>query len=264
MRRAAEPPDNEGMSGNTTSTVDPAEITRFSAMASEWWDPKGKFRPLHQINPLRLTFIRDEVCRRFGRDPKSTQVMAGLRILDIGCGGGLLSEPLARLGGDVVGADASATNIEIAKLHAEQSGLAIDYRAVPAEDLAAANETFDVVLALEIVEHVPDMPAFIDVCAGMLRPGGLMVVSTINRTGKAFALAIVGAEYVLRWLPRGTHQWSKFVTPDELREAYRASGLTPGRSAGMVFDPLRGQWKLSETDTGVNYLLAADRPLRVA
>ncbi len=252
------------MSQAHASTVDPAEIERFSAMAGEWWDPKGKFRPLHQINPLRLAFIRDEVCRRFARSTKSAKVLAGLRVLDIGCGGGLLSEPLARLGGDVVGADASATNIEIARLHAADSDLAIDYRATTAEALADRGETFDVILALEIVEHVPDMPAFIAICAGMLRPGGLMVVSTINRTARAFALAIVGAEYVLRWLPRGTHQWSKFVTPDELRAALTAGGLAPGHSAGMIFDPLRGQWKLSDHDVAVNYLLAADRPLRIA
>ncbi|MHA1559468.1 MAG: bifunctional 2-polyprenyl-6-hydroxyphenol methylase/3-demethylubiquinol 3-O-methyltransferase UbiG [Alphaproteobacteria bacterium] len=252
------------MSTERASTVDEAEVSRFTAMAGEWWDPKGKFRPLHQINPLRLTFIRDEICRRFGRSPKSTQTMAGLRILDIGCGGGLLSEPLARLGGDVIGADASATNIEVAKLHADQSGLAIDYRATTAEALAASGEHFDVVLALEIVEHVPDMPAFVEICAGMLRPGGVMVVSTINRTAKAFALAIVGAEYILRWLPRGTHQWQKFVTPSELRAAYAKAELTPGKSAGMIFNPLQGQWKLSDTDIDVNYLLAADRPLRVA
>lgn len=252
------------MPSTKASTVDPAEIARFSAMAGEWWDPKGKFRPLHQINPLRLSFIRDEVCRRFARDAKTTQVLAGLRVLDIGCGGGLLSEPLARLGGDIIGADASATNIEIAKLHAAETGLAIDYRATTAEALAEAGETFDIVLALEIVEHVPDMAAFVAICASMLRPGGLMVVSTINRTAKAFALAIVGAEYVLRWLPRGTHQWSKFVTPDELRQAMTAGGLAPGNASGMVFDPLRGQWKLAPGDLGVNYLIAADRPLRVA
>lgn len=247
-----------------TSTVDEDEIARFSSMAGEWWDPKGKFRPLHQINPLRLSFIRDEICRRFGRDPKSTQVAAGLRILDIGCGGGLLSEPLTRIGGEVIGADASTTNIEIAKLHAEQSGLTIDYRATTAEALATDDERFDIVLALEIVEHVPDMAAFVDICAGMLRPGGVMVVSTINRTAKAFALAIVGAEYVLRWLPRGTHQWSKFVTPKELEDAYRSTGLAPGRKAGMIFNPLRGEWRLSNSDTDVNYLYAADRPLRIA
>jgi 2-polyprenyl-6-hydroxyphenyl methylase/3-demethylubiquinone-9 3-methyltransferase len=252
------------MNTERASTVDEAEVNRFTAMAGEWWDPKGKFRPLHQINPLRLRFIRDEVCRRFGRSPKSTQTMVGLRILDIGCGGGLLSEPLARLGSHMIGADASATNIEVAKLHADQSGLAIDYRATTAEALAASGEHFDVVLALEIVEHVPDMAAFVEICAGMLRPGGVMVVSTINRTAKAFALAIVGAEYILRWLPRGTHQWQKFVTPSELRAAYTKAELTPGRSAGMIFNPFQGQWKLSDTDIEVNYLLAADRPLRVA
>ncbi|MGD9739586.1 MAG: bifunctional 2-polyprenyl-6-hydroxyphenol methylase/3-demethylubiquinol 3-O-methyltransferase UbiG [Bauldia sp.] len=250
-------------SQDKTSTVDEAEIARFSALAGEWWNPKGKFRPLHQINPLRLSFIKDEVCRRFGRDPRSLDTLKGLRVLDIGCGGGLLTEPVARLGGRVVGADASATNIEIAKLHAARTGLSIDYRATTAEDLAAAGERFDVVLALEIVEHVPDMAAFAAICAGMLRPGGLMVVSTINRTARAFALAIVGAEYVLRWLPRGTHQWSKFVTPDELREAFIAADCVPGATAGMVFDPLRGAWKLSG-DIAVNYLMAADRPLRIA
>lgn len=246
------------------STVDAAEIKRFSALAGEWWNPKGKFRPLHQINPLRLKFIRDEVCRRFARDTRSVKILSGLRVLDIGCGGGILSEPLARLGGEIVGADASATNISVAKLHAEESGLAIDYRATTAEALAEAGERFDVVLALEIVEHVPDMAAFVKVCASMLRPGGLMVVSTINRTTKAFVLAIVGAEYVLRWLPRGTHRWNKFVTPDELYEAYSEAGLSPGNSAGMIFNPLRGEWHLSETDIDVNYLFAADRPLRIA
>jgi 2-polyprenyl-6-hydroxyphenyl methylase/3-demethylubiquinone-9 3-methyltransferase len=246
------------------STVDPAEIARFERMAGEWWDPKGKFRPLHQINPLRLGFIRDEVSRRFARGTKTPKIMAGLRILDIGCGGGILAEPLARLGGKVVGADASSTNIEVARMHAAESGLGIDYRATTAEDLAAARERFDIVLALEIVEHVPDVEAFVTICAGMLRPGGLMVVSTINRTAKAFALAIIGAEYVLRWLPRGTHQWNRFVTPDELRAAFRAGELDPGRAAGMVFDPLRAEWRLSEKDLGVNYLIAADRPLLIA
>ncbi len=247
----------------TTSTVDPEEIARFSRIAGEWWDPKGKFKPLHQINPLRLGFIKEEVCRRFGRDMRSTDTFSGLRVLDIGCGGGLLSEPVARLGGKVLGADASATNIEVAKLHAERSGVAIDYRATTAEDLAAAGERFEVILAMEIVEHVPDMPAFIAICAGMLKPGGLMIVSTINRTARSFALAIVGAEYVLRWLPRGTHQWSKFVTPEELRSALSAAHLEPGNTTGMIFDPLRFDWRLSR-DTAVNYFMAADRPLLMA
>ena len=251
-------------SAEKTSTIDPAEIARFEAMAGEWWDPKGKFRPLHRINPLRLAFIRDEVSRRFARSTKTPKILAGLRVLDIGCGGGLLSEPLARLGGDVIGADASAINIEIAKLHATASDLKIDYRATAAEDLAADRERFDIILALEIVEHVPDVAAFVGLCAEMLRPGGLLVVSTINRTAKAFGLAIIGAEYVLRWLPRGTHRWNKFVTPDELRAAFRAGELDPGRSAGMVFNPLRGEWRLSEADLSVNYLIAADRPLLIA
>jgi 2-polyprenyl-6-hydroxyphenyl methylase/3-demethylubiquinone-9 3-methyltransferase len=252
------------MSGDgKVSTVDEAEVARFSAMAGEWWDPKGKFRPLHQINPLRLAFIKEEACRRFARDLKSTDTFRGLRVLDIGCGGGLLSEPIARLGGTVIGADASATNIEVAKLHAARSGLAIDYRATTAEDLAAAGERFDVVLAMEIVEHVPDMPAFVGISASMLKSGGLMVVSTINRTLRSFALAIVGAEYILRWLPRGTHQWDKLVTPDELRAAFSAGDLEPGRAMGMIFDPLRAEWRLS-ADLGVNYLIAADRPLLMA
>lgn len=249
---------------SSASTVDPEEIARFEAMAGEWWDPKGKFRPLHQVNPLRLAFIRDEASRRFARSTKTPKILSGLRILDIGCGGGLLSEPLARLGGKVIGADASATNIEIARRHAAESGLEIDYRATTAENLAAARERFDIILALEIVEHVPDVPQFIRLCAEMLQPGGLLVVSTINRTPKAFGLAIIGAEYILRWLPRGTHRWDKFVTPDELRSAFRAGGLDPGRASGMVFNALRGEWRLSEKDLGVNYLIAADRPLLIA
>jgi 2-polyprenyl-6-hydroxyphenyl methylase / 3-demethylubiquinone-9 3-methyltransferase len=245
------------------NTVDEAEVARFSAMASEWWDPYGKFRPLHDLNPLRLAFIKDEVCRRFGRDPKSANALAGLRVLDIGCGGGLLSEPIARMGGRVVGADASAVNTEVARRHAERAGLDIDYRAMAAEDLAAAGERFDVVLAMEIVEHVTDVPTFIGVCAEMMKAGSVAVVSTINRTAKAFALAIVGAEWILGWLPRGTHQWSKLVTPAELRDAFAAADLEPGRIAGVAYDPFRGEWKLS-TDTDVNYMIAADKPLRIA
>lgn len=242
------------------STVDEAEIARFSAIAGEWWDPTGKFRPLHQINPIRLAFIKEEICRRFGRDPLAVECIRDLRVLDIGCGGGLLSEPIARLGGDVVGADASGTNIAVARLHAERSGARVDYRATTAEALAEAGERFDLVLALEIVEHVPDMSAFISICAGMVNPGGLMIVSTINRTFKAFALAIVGAEYLLRWLPRGTHQWSRFVTPAELSNAFRAAGLTPGRRSGMVYNPIAGDWRLNAGDTDVNYLMAAAGP----
>ncbi|MCW5698100.1 MAG: bifunctional 2-polyprenyl-6-hydroxyphenol methylase/3-demethylubiquinol 3-O-methyltransferase UbiG [Bauldia sp.] len=242
------------------STVDEAEIARFSAIADQWWDPTGKFRPLHQINPLRIAFIKEEICRQFGRDPFHFDCISGLRILDIGCGGGLLTEPIARLGGAVVGADASATNIAVAKLHAERAGLPIDYRATTAEDLAAAGERFDLVLALEVVEHVPDPAAFIALCAELVNPGGLMVVSTINRTMKAYALAIVGAEYILRWLPRGTHQWKRFVTPDELTAAFAAGGLTPGRKTGMVYAPLGGFWRLNAADTDVNYLMSAARP----
>ena len=201
------------------NTVDPAEVERFSAMADAWWDPTGKFRPLHKLNPVRLAYIRETVIARTGADPRAARPLEGLHLLDIGCGGGLLCEPMARLGADVVGADPSRNNIETAKTHAARSGLEIDYRATTAEDLAAAGERFDVILNMEVVEHVADVGLFIDTCASMLKPDGVMIAATLNRTLKAFALAIVGAEYVMRWLPRGTHQWEKFVTPEELETA---------------------------------------------
>ena len=202
-----------------TSTIDEAEVARFSALAEEWWDPRGKMAVLHKFNPVRLAYIRDAACKRFERNPKQLDCLKGLRILDIGCGGGILCEPLARLGANVLGADPAEKNIAAAKLHAEQGGLAIDYRATTAEALADAGERFDIVLAMEVVEHVADVKLFVARCAEMVQPGGLMIAATINRTLKSFALAIVGAEYVLRWLPRGTHQWDKFVTPDELEIA---------------------------------------------
>ena len=241
------------------TTVDDAEIRRFSAMATEWWNPAGKFRALHKFNPLRLGYIKDEVSARFGRDARDAHAFRGLRILDIGCGGGLLSEPMARLGADVVGADASITNIEVARSHAATSRLAIDYRAVPAEDLAAAGESFDVVLAMEIVEHVADVALFVDACARMVRPGGLLVMATINRTARSFALAIVGAEYVLRWLPRGTHDWSKFVKPAELARAVTAAGLVVLDQTGVVYDPLADRWSKNPRDLAVNYMILAGR-----
>jgi 2-polyprenyl-6-hydroxyphenyl methylase/3-demethylubiquinone-9 3-methyltransferase len=196
-------------------TVDEAELARFAALAGEWWDPRGKMAPLHKFNPVRLGYIRDAACRRFGRDSKRLDALKGLRILDIGCGGGILSEPLARIGADVVGADPAATNIEAARLHAADGGLAIDYRATTAEALAEAGERFDIVLAMEVVEHVADVNLFVKLTGAMVKPGGMMIAATLNRTLKSFALAIVGAEYVLRWLPRGTHTWDKFVTPNE-------------------------------------------------
>ena len=241
------------------TTVDDAEIERFSALAAEWWNPNGKFRPLHKFNPTRLAFIRDKAAEHFGRDPRAAKPLDGLRILDIGCGGGLLCEPMARLGAEVVGADPSETNIEIARLHADQSGLDIDYRAVAAEDLAAAGESFDIVLNMEVVEHVADVDLFVRSCAAMVRPGGLMFVATINRTLKAYGLAIIGAEYVLRWLPRGTHRFDKLVRPDELDRALAPTDLTVIDRTGVSYNPIADRWDTSR-DMDVNYMLLAQRP----
>ncbi len=240
------------------TTVDDAEIAHFSAISGEWWAEGGKFAPLHALNPIRIGFIKDEAEACFGRDAKDPHALAGLRVLDIGCGGGLLSEPMARLGASVVGADASAVNIGIATAHARAGGLSIDYRATTAEALAASGETFDIVLAMEIVEHVSDLGLFVRETARMVRPGGFIVFSTINRTPKAFLLAILGAEYVLRWLPRGTHSYEKFVKPAELAEALGDAGLQLSSEAGVVYDPLRDRWKTSG-DMDVNYMLSARR-----
>ncbi|HBG97606.1 MAG TPA: bifunctional 3-demethylubiquinol 3-O-methyltransferase/2-polyprenyl-6-hydroxyphenol methylase, partial [Rhodobacteraceae bacterium] len=207
-----------------TSSVDAGEIAKFTAMAEEWWDPKGKFKPLHMINPLRLEYIASQIAAEFGRDRAAERPFAGLRLLDIGCGGGLLCEPMARMGAEVVGADAAERNIPVARVHAEQSGLDIDYRHTTAEDLAAAGERFDIVLNMEVVEHVADPPAYLADCARLLNPGGLMISSTINRNPKSFVMLIVGAEYVVQWLPRGTHDWRKFITPDELFAMLRDAG----------------------------------------
>ncbi len=241
------------------STVDDAEIAKFERLAAQWWDPHGKFRPLHRLNPVRIAYIRDQLCRYFDRDPKGAEALNGLRLLDIGCGGGLLCEPMARLGATITGVDPSSLNVEVASLHARQSGLAIDYRAATAEDLAAAGETFDVVLNMEVVEHVADVEAFIDACAAMVRPGGLMVVATINRTVKALALAIIGVEYILRWLPRGTHRYDKLVRPEELESALSAGGLQLIDETGVTYNPLADRWSLS-TDMDVNYMVLAERP----
>jgi 2-polyprenyl-6-hydroxyphenyl methylase/3-demethylubiquinone-9 3-methyltransferase len=240
------------------STIDDAEVARFSALADEWWDASGKMGMLHKFNPVRLGFIKEAACRRFGRDPKQLDSLAGLRFLDIGCGGGVLSEPIARLGAAVVGADPAAANIAAARLHAAGQGLAIDYRATTAEALADAGERFDVVLAMEVVEHVADLSLFVRRCAEMVKPGGLMIVATINRTLKSFALAIVGAEYVLRWLPRGTHQWDKFVTPNELEIALEQGGLEMTGETGVVYNLFADRWQLS-TDTDVNYMITAEK-----
>jgi 2-polyprenyl-6-hydroxyphenyl methylase / 3-demethylubiquinone-9 3-methyltransferase len=250
------------MAGNTrggrASTVDEAEVTRFSALAAQWWDPRGKMAVLHKFNPVRLGFIKEVACRHFGRDDKRLDALAGLRVLDIGCGGGILSEPLARLGAAVVGADPSQANIAAAQLHAADAGVSVDYHATTAEALADEGERFDLVLAMEVVEHVADLDLFIRRCTEMVRPGGLMITATLNRTLKSFALAIVGAEYVLRWLPRGTHQWEKFVTPDELESALERHGLAVVDETGVIYDLLADRWRLS-TDMDVNYMVVAER-----
>src|SRR5436190_3812946 len=245
--------------GAADSTVDSAEIERFSRLAADWWDPKGPMAPLHKFNPVRLAYIRDQAAMHFRRDDKRLDSLKGLRILDIGCGAGLLSEPLARIGAEVVGADPAEKNIEVAKLHAAQAGVTVDYRATTAEALADAGERFDIVLAMEVVEHVTDVKLFVRRCAEMVKPGGLMLGATLNRTLKAFALAIVGAEYVLRWLPRGTHQWDKFVTPAELEAAMEAGGLRRIGESGVIYNLLADKWQLS-SDMDVNYMLTAERP----
>lgn len=240
--------------------VDPAEIAKFEAMADEWWDPNGKFRPLHMLNPCRLGYAVAQIAAQHGRDPASLRPFEGLRLLDIGCGGGLLCEPMARLGAEVLGADAAARNIPVARLHAEKMGLEIDYRVTTAEALAEAGESFDAVLNMEVIEHVPDPQAYLDACARLVRPGGLMVTSTINRNPKSFMLAIVGAEHVLRWLPRGTHDWSKFIVPSELKAMLERAGLRPVDAKGFAFNPLAWEWRVSERDLSVNYVTTAVRP----
>ena len=246
------------------ASVDPAEIARFSAIADEWWDPHGKFRPLHRLNPVRLAFVKQVASAHFGRDAAASDALHGLALLDIGCGGGLICEPMARLGASVTGIDPSPTNIEVARLHAADAGLAIDYRAMTAEMLACEagegtrSDGYDIVLALEVVEHVADLGLFVNTCASCVRPGGLVFFATLNRTLKAFALAIVGAEYLLGWLPRGTHQWSKFVRPEELREFARAAGLASVEQKGIVYDPFSDVWTLSP-DMDVNYMMALER-----
>ncbi|NVK12845.1 MAG: bifunctional 2-polyprenyl-6-hydroxyphenol methylase/3-demethylubiquinol 3-O-methyltransferase UbiG [Rhodobacteraceae bacterium] len=242
------------------STVDPAEIAKFEAMAAEWWDPHGKFKPLHMLNPCRLDYISSQIAGEFGRDLTSQRPLEGLRLLDIGCGGGLLSEPMARLGATVVGADAAAGNLPVARIHAEQSGLEIDYRHTTAEALADAGEQFDVVLNMEVVEHVADPLSYLTATQQLLKPGGLEICSTINRNPKSFAMAIVGAEVIMRWLPRGTHEWSKFITPDELFELLRQAGLKPVDRKGFVFNPITWNWSVSERDLSVNYVTASVKP----
>ena len=253
--------DNSAAKGLFTgkSSVVEEELKKFSDMAAEWWDPEGKFKTLHRFNPVRLAYIRENACAHFGLDQNARTPFAGLRLLDIGCGGGLLSEPMARLGADVMGADAAEKNVKTAAAHAMEHGLEIDYRATTAEDLARDGEQFDIVLNMEVVEHVADVGEFIASCASLVRPGGLMYVATLNRTLKAFALAIVGAEYVLGWLPKGTHQWEKFVTPAELTAALGASGMRVTDRAGVAYNPLADAWSRT-SDTDVNYMVLAAKP----
>lgn len=240
-------------------TVDDAEIAKFAAMAEEWWDPDGKFKPLHKFNPVRIAFIRDRLCARFGRDPLAPEPLKGLSILDIGCGGGLLCEPLSRLGASVTGIDATERSVHVAAAHADQMGLDIDYRFTTVEDLAAGEKRFDAVMNMEVVEHVADVDIFLRASAGLVAPGGMMFLATLNRTAKAYALAIVGAEYVLGWLPRGTHDWKKFVKPSELAAALRPAGMALTELTGVAYNPLRDEWKLSPHDLAVNYMAVAEQ-----
>ena len=245
---------------NAQTTVDPAEIAKFEAMAAEWWDVNGKFKPLHMLNPCRLDYITSQIAAEFGRDLAQDAPFEGLRILDIGCGGGLLCEPMARLGATIVGADAAERNIPVAKVHAEQSGLDIDYRFTTAEAMAEAGEQFDVVLNMEVVEHVADPLAYLTACQQLLKPGGLQICSTLNRNPKSYLMAIIGAEHIMRWLPKGTHEWSKFITPDELFELLSTSGMTPVDRKGFVFNPISWSWSISEKDLSVNYVTASTKP----
>ena len=243
----------------TDTTIDSEEIAKFAAMADEWWDPAGKFKPLHKFNPVRLGYIRDWALRHFGRDATVMRPLEGLRVLDTGCGGGLLTEPLTRLGASVTGIDAGEKNIAVAKLHAERMGLTIDYRETTSEALAAEDVMFDIVLNMEVVEHVSNVPLYMKSCADLVAPGGLLVSATINRTARALALAKFAAEYVLRWLPPGTHDWNKFLTPDELEALITRNGLKIIDRAGVVFHPLADEWRKS-SDMGINYMLLAERP----
>lgn len=244
----------------TQTTVDPAEVAKFEAMAAEWWDPTGKFKPLHMMNPVRLDYITQRIAAHYGRDLTQAKPFEGLRLLDIGCGGGLLSEPMARLGAEVVGADAAERNIPVAKIHAEQSGLEIDYRFTTAEALAEAGERFDVVLNMEVVEHVADPLGYLSACRELLKPGALMVVSTLNRNPKSYMMAIFGAEQIMRWLPAGTHEYAKFLTPDELARLLGDAGLEVADRTGFVFNPLGWSWSLSARDLSVNYAMACVKP----
>lgn len=245
------------MSMSRINTIDPKEIAKFEAMATEWWDTDGKFKPLHMLNPTRLDYIVEQIAAEFTRNLSIKNPFKDLRILDIGCGGGLLSEPMARLGATVVGADAAERNIPVAQIHAEQSGLEIDYRHTSAEAIVQTGETFDVILNMEVVEHVADPLGFLTACKDLLKPNGLMLCSTINRNPKSYLMAIIGAEHIMRWLPKGTHEWDKFITPDELFELIKSAGLNPVDRKGFVFNPFKWSWSISDKDLSVNYVTAS-------
>ncbi len=247
------------MADSNLSSIDAEEVARFEAMAESWWDTAGPFKPLHRFNPARLRFVRDRAVAHWGRDPATLKPLDGLAVVDIGCGGGLISEPLARMGAAVTGIDPSPKNIGTARVHAAQSGLDIDYRAMTAEDLAASGARFDLVMNLEVVEHVADVDGFLAASGTLLKPGGLMICATLNRTLKSLAMAKIGAEYVLRWLPRGTHDWKKFLTPAELSRSIRRAGLSVTALQGVSYKPLKDEWILTG-DTGVNYMVVAVKP----
>ncbi len=260
--------DSAAESPSHSASVDPEEVAKFAALADDWWDPAGTFAPLHKLNPARLTFIRDRIAAHQGRDPLAERPLTGLRVLDIGCGGGLLCEPLTRLGAEVTGIDAAEPNVAAAARHAAEAGLDIDYRHTTAETLTAealaaeaatGGTHFDLVLNMEVVEHVADVKAFLQASAALVAPGGAMVLATLNRTPKSFAFAIVGAEYLLRWLPRGTHDWRKFLRPSELVAQLRAAGLETKELTGVTYNPLTGAWHLAARDLDVNYMIFAVR-----
>lgn len=239
-----------------TNSVDQSEIQQFSKDSDQWWDENGPFKPLHRLNPVRLSYIKAQICAHYGRDVNALEAFDGLDILDVGCGGGLVCEPLARLGANATGADADAQAIDVAKAHAADSGLGIEYLNTPAEDI---NVQFDVVLALEIIEHVNNPAEFVASISKLVKPGGMVVFSTLNRNPKSFLLGIVAAEYLLRWVPKGTHTWKKFVKPSELARGMRDAGLKPHNVTGLVFDPIKNEFSLSEKDLDVNYLLSAKK-----
>ena len=243
------------------NTVDYNEVKKFEAMAAEWWDPNGKFKPLHMLNPCRLNYIIDQIKAEFDCATNQLKPFSGLKILDIGCGGGLLSEPMARLGAKVVGIDPAERNISVAQLHAEQVGLKIDYQSKTAESLVQEVERFDIILNMEVVEHVLDPQIYLENCSHLLKPGGLMICSTINRNLKSYAMAIIGAEYVMRWLPKKTHDWSKFITPDELSKYLENIGLNLVDKKGFVFNFVRWNWGMSSKDLSVNYVTCSTKPL---